>query len=434
MNRDAEPLQVPSLRVVPWSPGDRSRQLLDAISKVHQAKTLAGVETAAVEAVERALPGAAAALFARDAASTVVSLRAAGHRWRSAERDSPAWLATMTGAIAGLVRSQAPINGGLARSSPCEHSDEDGLHIAQVLVQAEGWPSGNLVVLWPGGVYAGEGELWMLEQFAVQLGLAIRHALAADEQARLLIAFKDAHEGLLRAEQRRLAGELAASVAHDINNTLTTVLGVSEWVLHSKPLDEDLRADLETVRTAASEATHSVKRLRMIARHSTAAQREPYPLDELVATSVQQLGSRLAELRARRAIAVELQARHQTCALVLVNAAEMLEVFHGVLMCAVEALAAGGRATVVTGEEQGVATVAVECQGQDVAVETLLRSLEPSFAIKPGVGRRLPLWICRDILVAHGGTLAVTATSRTASVAVTLPAHSEPDTVGHPGR
>ena len=126
--------------------------------------------------MERALPGAAAALFTCGPPSPVVSLRAAGHRWRSAERDSPAWLAGLTGAIAGLVRSQAPVSGALVRSSSTHAVHEGGVHVAQVPVIVDGWPWGSLVVLWPGGDHACDGEVWMVEEFVAQLGLALKHA------------------------------------------------------------------------------------------------------------------------------------------------------------------------------------------------------------------------------------------------------------------
>ena len=411
MSTEAHPRRVGATHVVPWTPGERTRLLLDAITRVHAAGSPAQVVSVAVEAMERALPGAAAALFTCGPPSPVVSLRAAGHRWRSAERDSPAWLAGLTGAIAGLVRSQAPVSGALVRSSSTHAVHEGGVHVAQVPVIVDGWPWGSLVALWPGGDHTCDGELWMVEEFVAQLGLALEHATAAEELRRALASSKGSQEDAMRSEQLRVAGELAAGLAHDFNNTLTTVLGVTEWLLHSRAFDDDVRADLEAVRSAAADAAVTVKRLRMIGRRATTDEREAVPVDELAAMSIEMIRPRLAELLERRHVRIDVELRDAARPLVLVSAMEIREVLLNLLLNAVDAMPSGGRVIVETAEAGGTVSIAVTDDGEGMTEDVLARAFEPFFSTKARHGRGLGLSVCRDIAKTHGGRLTVESTA-----------------------
>ena len=50
MGSDA-PRKADGMHLVPWSPGERTRRLLDAVSIVHSARSVAEVESAAVDAI-----------------------------------------------------------------------------------------------------------------------------------------------------------------------------------------------------------------------------------------------------------------------------------------------------------------------------------------------------------------------------------------------
>jgi signal transduction histidine kinase len=74
----------------------------------------------------------------------------------------------------------------------------------------------------------------------------------------------DVEGRLLRASQATL-GDLAAALAHEINNPLTAVLGYAELLLADLPADAPNRQELETIRDEAMRARDVVRALVSVA-------------------------------------------------------------------------------------------------------------------------------------------------------------------------
>ncbi|HEY5900992.1 MAG TPA: GAF domain-containing protein [Anaerolineales bacterium] len=70
-----------------------------------------------------------------------------------------------------------------------------------------------------------------------------------------------AENRLLQAAKLAAVGEMAAGIAHELNNPLTTVTGFTELVLDEMPEDAEHRAELEMVHREARRATDVVRRL-----------------------------------------------------------------------------------------------------------------------------------------------------------------------------
>ena len=66
---------------------------------------------------------------------------------------------------------------------------------------------------------------------------------------------------MIQAAKLAAVGEMAAGVAHELNNPLTTVTGFSEIVLDELPQDSIHREDLEMVLREAKRASQVVRRL-----------------------------------------------------------------------------------------------------------------------------------------------------------------------------
>jgi signal transduction histidine kinase len=75
---------------------------------------------------------------------------------------------------------------------------------------------------------------------------------------------REVERRLLRASHATI-GELAAAVAHEINNPLTAVLGYAELLLAELPPDSPNRRELETIRDEAMRARDVVSALVAVA-------------------------------------------------------------------------------------------------------------------------------------------------------------------------
>jgi signal transduction histidine kinase len=91
---------------------------------------------------------------------------------------------------------------------------------------------------------------------------------AREELQERIAAQHMAESRLVQAAKLAAVGEMAAGIAHELNNPLTTVSGFTELVLGDLPNDADIRNDLELVLREAQRARSVVRRLLDFARQS----------------------------------------------------------------------------------------------------------------------------------------------------------------------
>jgi PAS domain S-box-containing protein len=213
------------------------------------------------------------------------------------------------------------------------------------------------------------------------------------------------------ARSRRLAtiGQLAAGVAHEINNPLAAITTCAEATLR------DLRSEDETARLAQErgwaeyleEIVRQALRCKQITRglldlsRQRRARREPVEINRLV-----EQAARIFEERGRaRSVAFEVRA-DDSVGVVATDEAMVRQILDNLLDNALGAVAEGGRVSVSTGLEGERVCVEVSDDGPGIAPDTLARVFDPFFTTKdPGRGAGLGLAISVTYAEAMGGTL-----------------------------
>ncbi len=98
---------------------------------------------------------------------------------------------------------------------------------------------------------------------------SIRQLRAAQDELKSRIeAQRSAESRLIQAAKLAAVGEMAAGVAHELNNPLTMVTGFAELTLEGMPANDDLRQDMELVLREARRARDVVRRLLDFARQT----------------------------------------------------------------------------------------------------------------------------------------------------------------------
>jgi two-component system, NtrC family, sensor histidine kinase AtoS len=223
-------------------------------------------------------------------------------------------------------------------------------------------------------------------------------------------------EYLARAERASSAAELAAGVAHEVNNPLAIISNYVELVLMDRQ-DANTAARLAIVRDEIKRIHRIVSSLLPFARIGGAAL-EDADLVSVVAESVLLLGHEAERRGVRLEPAVPAAPLR-----VKADPSRIKQVIINLVVNALEALPAGGsvRIALQPAGAGGSAVLRVEDDGPGITREALPGLFLPfSTTTKPGHAG-LGLSVCKHIVEAHGGTIACQSAPGRTSFTVELP-------------
>jgi signal transduction histidine kinase len=252
--------------------------------------------------------------------------------------------------------------------------------------------------------------------------------------AQVLVASKREQlaQKAIEIERLRSLGMLVASVAHEINNPLTYVMGnldlADQNVRGLEPQNAAATADkltknIEAARDGAERVAFVVKLLSTFVRAENDDQQSVdllRAIDAAVRLSILHIRD-----RARLVCSLQMVPR------VRANEARMAQVFLNLLINAAQAIPAGApnnhEVRIRTSSNARRVVVEIEDTGVGIAPELKRRIFEPFFTTKPpGTGTGLGLSISRDIITAAGGSLEVSSEpGKGATFRIELPLDTE---------
>jgi PAS domain S-box-containing protein len=207
---------------------------------------------------------------------------------------------------------------------------------------------------------------------------------------------------LIQAAKLAAVGELAAGVAHEINNPLTSILGFAELLLNTSPPDVPFRRDLEIIDHQAARARDIVRNLLDFARQ-TKFQRQACDVNRVVQQTLDLIRQHLE----KSGVVIEEQYDPQLGLLTL-DGGQMKQVFLNLITNASQAMPGGGRLRVSTARVGDEVVVAVSDTGAGIPPELRDRIFDPFFTAKPtGQGTGLGLSVSLGIVQEHGGRITV---------------------------
>ena len=250
---------------------------------------------------------------------------------------------------------------------------------------------------------------------AAEAALASNQELAAQLQARI-DEMRRVEAQLVQASKRTAVAELAAAVAHEVNNPLTGVLGYADLLLNDLPPDGRGREELETIRTQALRARDIIHGLLDFARRR-APQRLPTDLNALAAST---LG--LVRYHFERSW-IRIEEKYGELPLVDCDPADIGQVLLSLVTNAAQAMPEGGSLRIETRVDGDAALLIVADDGSGMDEATAARAFEPFFTTQPlEAGRGLGLAVSLSIVQAHEGTIeVVTGAGAGTTVTVRLP-------------
>lgn len=227
---------------------------------------------------------------------------------------------------------------------------------------------------------------------------------------RTLLTFSDVsgereeEEKLYLTDRLASIGEMAAGLAHELNNPLTGILALSQ-ILVSTDIQEEHKEDLECILSEAKRAAGIVKNVLLFARNKTdAAGRSP--VNETIKDVL-----RLREYEQRTGNIKVVTNLEENLPDVPLDKGQLQQVFLNIISNAEAAIKEVDRPGVITVTTQRVNShvhILFSDNGCGIKKQILPRIFDPFFTTKEiGKGTGLGLSICYSIVVKHGGKISV---------------------------
>jgi signal transduction histidine kinase/Pyruvate/2-oxoacid:ferredoxin oxidoreductase delta subunit len=226
-----------------------------------------------------------------------------------------------------------------------------------------------------------------------QLCQAVREVEASNRQ------LAEAQDALIQSEKLASMGQLAAGIAHEVNNPLGVVLMYSHLLLDACPDDSPLRSDLTMITEQADRCKKIVAGLLHFARQNKVVR---YPAD-------------LRDLVHRALRAVRVPANIQVCVehqladpIAEVDRDQIVQVLTNLVTNALAAMEMGGTLTVRTSDTAERVVLSVTDTGGGIPEENMKKIFDPFFTTKPmGKGTGLGLAVTYGIMKMHCGDIRV---------------------------
>ncbi len=228
---------------------------------------------------------------------------------------------------------------------------------------------------------------------------------------------------LIQNEKMAAVGQLVSGVAHELNNPLTSIAGLSELLLEQEQVPAGSRDHLQVIHEQADRAGRIVANLLTFARKG-APEPTAVDLDDVAERTTMLIQ---AELRLR---GIALERIRREAAVVRGDRYEIQQVLLNLLTNSVHALSelppgAPRRVRVETGRDGDRAYLRVVDSGPGIPEAVTNQIFTPFFTTKqPGQGTGLGLSISYGIVESHGGRLTYApAEGGGSAFTVQLPAH-----------
>jgi two-component system NtrC family sensor kinase len=227
----------------------------------------------------------------------------------------------------------------------------------------------------------------------------------------LLAELKETQAGLIQAEKLTSLGQLAASIAHEVNNPLSGVL-VYTQLLNKKITNDTLQKDmaqnyLTKMESELNRSTKLIRNLLDFARQSPPSLRET-EINDVVTRSLE-LVVNSAQLKQIKII------QELTPGLPKFKADpdQLQQVCFNLVLNAVQAMSDGGTLTLRTGYEKGQIKLEVQDTGCGISLENMTKLFTPFFTTKTEIkGVGLGLAVSYGIIQRHNGKILVESKER----------------------
>ena len=257
----------------------------------------------------------------------------------------------------------------------------------------------------------------LIDTVATDIGLVIERKWGEEDRARL-------RDQLRHADRLATIGQLAAGVAHELNEPLGSILGFSQLARKAEGLPDQPARDLERIEKAVLHAREVIRKLMLFSRQIP-PRKYLVDLNQVIQEGMYFLESRCAKagIELVKLLATDIPE-------VLADPSQLHQVLVNLVVNAIQAMPGGGKLTVETLATSENVVLRVRDTGTGMTEEVQRRLFTPFFTTKEvGQGTGLGLAVVHGIVESHGGSIRVESeVGRGSSFQVffPIPGHEQP--------
>ncbi len=245
------------------------------------------------------------------------------------------------------------------------------------------------------------------------------------ELADLNRQLENAQEQLIASERLRALGEMAAGVAHDINNVLGIILGNAQLARRKLDKDHPAQQSIDALELAARDGAETVRRLREIGKPADPGSYSQIDLNTIVNEVVRAAIPAWRQQGHGPDNEINVETRLADNCAVVGNAVELREALANILLNAVQAMDSAGTITISTRSDRNIVELEVTDSGSGMAAETLSRIFDPFFTTRGAEGTGLGMSVVDAIAIRHKGKVIIDShEGKGTTVTLRLPALS----------
>jgi PAS domain S-box-containing protein len=204
---------------------------------------------------------------------------------------------------------------------------------------------------------------------------------------------------LQQSEKLAVTGRLAATIAHEINNPLSTVTDLVYSIAREPTATP-------AVQSYANIAQEELKRIAQIVKNTLGFHRESSSPTTVSITDLLDSALALHEPQIRKK-KIRLDKCYSNGLTVLVQPGELRQVFANLVNNAIDAVPEGGCLRVRMRSASGYVKIAVIDNGIGIPRDRRAQLFQPFFTTKGEKGTGLGLWVSRSLVEKNGGRIAV---------------------------
>ena len=238
-------------------------------------------------------------------------------------------------------------------------------------------------------------ERSLIDTIAKQIALIIERIQAAEDRLKL-------QEQLRHADRLATIGQLAAGVAHEINEPLSNILGFTQLVGKCPGLPKQVKGDLEKIIDASLHAREIIKKLMLFSR-----QKKPEKLNVNLNNLVNE-GLYFLESRCTKEGIELVRSLNPDVPEIIADPSQLHQVLVNLVVNSLQAMPQGGILTIRTNFCKSYVSLIIKDTGSGMSDEVKKQMFIPFFTTKDvGQGTGIGLSVVHGIITSHGGSIIV---------------------------